>query len=117
MEMTTTGILSMFSPLELRFNSRMFFQRTTKSASKSAPRKEAVDDEEEPGKAVEADVRESPTHPCLPRRRKIKLSFLPEIDVCQQEQEQQKCWMGFLRKQQEPKACQGRQGSPQSGNL
>ena len=30
-----------------------------------APWKEAIDDEEETGKAIEADVRESPTHPCL----------------------------------------------------
>ena len=52
------------------------------TALKKAPRKEAVDDEEEPGKAVEADVRESSTHPCL-KEDKNESSFCPKIDFCQ----------------------------------
>ena len=73
MEMTTTGILSISSPL----NQMEMFEKKSDAKSKPeeapsiskgikrAPWKETVDDEEETGNTVEANIGEPSAHPSL----------------------------------------------------
>ena len=70
MEMTTTGILSTSSPLNqvelcVRRNLMQNPNPSLLRGFKRAPWKETVDDEEETGNTVEANIGEPSAHPSL----------------------------------------------------